>query len=115
VTPEAAHDFRSQLQQARENALKDAEAFDGVIHAIERLGSFCLGSVASLGSYQRKLEQVAELSPLSAAIPSQWRNVHTPFGTLYSMVKDARNDALHVGAFAGVAYSAKELWIRPDD
>jgi CBS domain-containing protein len=100
VRPEAAHDFRLQLQQARENALKDAEAFDGVIHAIERLGSFCLGSVASLGGYQCELRRVAELSPLATAIPSQWRNVHTPFNVLYNMVKDARNDALHVGASA---------------
>jgi hypothetical protein len=100
MTPKAAHDFRLQLQQARENALKDAEAFDGIIHVIERLGSFCLGRVESLGGYQPDVEKVAELSPLAADVPALWRNVHTPFSLLYSIVKDARNDALHIGASA---------------
>jgi len=40
MTPEAARDFRLQLQVARERALKDAEAFDGIIHVVERLGSW---------------------------------------------------------------------------
>jgi hypothetical protein len=96
----AAHDFRLQFQQARESALKDAEAFEGVIYVIERMGSFCLGKVASLGEYESEVKKVAELSPLALDIPSQWRNVHTPFSLLYKMVKDARNDALHIGAFA---------------
>ncbi len=100
MTPEAARDFRLQLQQARENALKDAEAFDGILHVVERLGSFCLGSVEGLAKYQPKLEEVVERSPLATDIPAQWRNVHTPFSLLYGMVKDARNDALHIGASA---------------
>ena len=100
VKPEAARDFRLQLQQARENALKDAEAWDGIIHVVERLGSFLLGSVGDLGKYQFSLENVAQHSPLATDIPAQWRNVHTPFDLLYSIVTDARNDALHIGATA---------------
>ena len=100
MTPEAARDFRLQLQQARENALKDAEAWDGIIHVVERLGSFLLGRVESLGIYQTKVEDVAEFSPLATDVPAQWRSVHTPFHLLYSSVKDARNDALHIGASA---------------
>jgi hypothetical protein len=100
MTPEAARDFRLQLQQARENALKDAEAFEGIIHVVERLGSFCLGRVDGLGAYQPEVEKVAELSPLATDVPALWRGVHTPFSLLYSMVKDARNDALHIGASA---------------
>jgi len=100
MSPEAARDFRMQLQQARENALKDAEAFDGIIHVVERLGSFCFGSVESLGAYQPALEKLAKLSALATKVPDVWRTVHTPFRLLYDMVKDARNDAMHQGAFA---------------
>src|ERR1017187_9447960 len=100
MKPKAARDFRLQLQQARENALKDAEAFDGIIHVVERLGSFCFGRVESLGLYQAALEKLANLSSLATKVPDKWRNVHTPFNLLYSMVKDARNDAMHQGASA---------------
>lgn len=100
MSREAARDFRLQLQQARENALKDAEAFDGIIHVVERLGSFCLGSVENLYVYRHAVEKLANLSALATDVPNQWRNVHTPFRLLYAMVKDARNDAMHQGASA---------------
>lgn len=100
MTPEAARDFRLQLQQARENALKDAEAFDEIIHAIERLGSFCKGQMLDLGKYKLVVKEVADRSPLAADVPSLWRNVHTPFSVLYDIVRDARNDALYIGASA---------------
>lgn len=100
MTPAAARDFRLQLQHARENALKDAEAFDEIIHVIERLGSFCLGKVEGLGRYQCELVEIALTSPLAEQIPGAWRSVHVPFERLYSMIKDARNDALHIGAAA---------------
>jgi hypothetical protein len=32
--------FSGQLREARENALRDSEAFDGIVHVVERLGSF---------------------------------------------------------------------------
>ncbi len=95
-----ARDFRLQLQAARENALKDAEAFEGIIHVVERLGSFCLGRVGDLGKYQTIVEEVASYSPLASELPSQWRNVHTPFSLLYDIVRNARNDAMHSGVSA---------------
>ena len=76
MTPEAARDFRLQLQLARENALKDAEAFDGIIHVVERLGSLGLGRLADLGAYKPKVAEVAERSPL-ATVHTRWRGVHT--------------------------------------
>ena len=100
MSPGAARDFRLQLQQARENALKDAEAFDSIIHVVERLGSFCLGSMENLHKYRYAVEKLAKLSALATEVPNQWRNVHTPFNLLYDMVKDARNDAMHQGASA---------------
>jgi|UniRef100_UPI003782D5FC CBS domain-containing protein len=96
----SARAFRLDLQAARENAIKDAEAFEGIIHAIERLGSFLLGRIEALGPYQPPLKDLAELSALASDIPSEWRELHTPFDLLYNEVKNARNDALHVGAYA---------------
>lgn len=37
LTPEQAREFRLEFQHAREDALKDAEAFEGIIHVVERL------------------------------------------------------------------------------
>src|ERR1035437_4038369 len=98
ITGNAAREFRIQLQQAREGAVKDAEAFDGIIQVVECLGSYCLGRVAPLAKLQPKVEEVAIRSVL-ADLPGL-RNVHTPFSVLYDLVRNARNDALHQGAYA---------------
>ena len=104
MTIESANYFRSELQKAREDALKDAEAFDGIIHVVEKFGQFLTHRVGTLGSYRTKIEEVAEYSPLATKIPTnydwRWRTLHTPFNLLYDMVKDARNDAMHQGASA---------------
>ena len=92
--------FCAQLRDARENALRDSEAFDGIIHVVERLGSFLRGEIIHLGGYKGKIEQNASYSALSENIPNQWRGSHVPFSLLYDLVTDARNDALHQGAFA---------------
>jgi hypothetical protein len=97
---ESARYFRTELQKAREDALKDAEAFDGIIHVVEKLGQFLLGRVADLGKYRDGIEEVAKESALAAEVPDRFRNVHTPFNLLYNMVTDARNDAMHIGASA---------------
>lgn len=101
LTPEQAREFRLQLQHARENALKDAEAFDGIIHVIERLGSFLMdGKGKNLRKYKDKVWQVAKYSALATDPPELWRRIHTPFSLLYDIVTDARNDAVHIGAAA---------------
>jgi hypothetical protein len=41
--------FCDQLRQAREKSLRDSEAFDEIIYAVERLGSFLCGGVGDLG------------------------------------------------------------------
>jgi hypothetical protein len=93
----SARAFRLELQAARENAIKDAEAFDGIIHIIERLGIFLFEKIGDLGKYGPYLKKLAAHSPLASRMPREW---HTPFDLLYDMVTHARNDALHIGAFA---------------
>jgi hypothetical protein len=92
--------FCDQLREARENALRDAEAFDGLIHAVERLGSFLHGQIANLGRYKPELERAVSCSALARQIPERHGNLHIPFSLLYELVRHARNDALHQGAFA---------------
>src|SRR5215472_7380941 len=96
----AAVTFSDQLREAREDALRDSEAFDGLIHVVERLGSFLRSKIYDLGGYKPDLEKAASCSALAKEIPEQHGNVHIPFSLLYDLVKDARNDALHQGAFA---------------
>ena len=96
----AALRFADQLRSAREAALKDAEAFNEVIHTVERLGSFITRSIGDLGKYKGALETIASKSALAHEVPAQFRSVLTPFSQLLDLVREARNDALHQGAFA---------------
>ena len=99
---ESARYFRTELQKAREDALKDAEAFDGIIHVVEKLGQFLTGRIGALGNddYKTEIKKVAENSSLASEIPIEMRSVHTPFSLLYNIIVNARNDAMHIGASA---------------
>jgi hypothetical protein len=99
TSAEARH-FADEFRVARGAVLKDAEDFDKVIHSVERLGSFLLGQVDSLGGYGRMISGQALRSPLASEIPEQLPEFHASFERLYELVKDARNDAMHQGAFA---------------
>lgn len=93
-------EFANQLRTARESALKDAEAFDGILHAIERLGQFLRRQPrGDLRKYEYFLTPIAERSVL-ASPPSDFREIMAPFSVVYDMVRNGRNDALHQGAFA---------------
>jgi hypothetical protein len=92
--------FFGQLRDARENALRDAEAFDGIIQVLERLGSLLLGEIGTLDKYRKVITNKVDGSALAKDIPEDWRDVHIPFSRLYELVRIARNDALHQGAFA---------------
>lgn len=92
--------FADQLRRAREAALNDAEAFDGIIHSIERLGSFLTQSIGALGKYKETLTRVAAASALAEDVPKRFRGLLMPFSQLFEVVRLARNDALHQGAFA---------------
>ena len=102
LTHDAAIYFRDQLREARALALRDAEAFDELLFTVERLGSALTSTTNTLGhsTYQTAIARIAQRSPLADKIPMQWRECHIPFQALYKSVRDARNDALHQGAFA---------------
>jgi hypothetical protein len=91
---------RAEFRDARERVLKDVEAFDAVIFAVERLGVLLTERIGDLGKYERCICQLAEASPMAHAIPVNRRVWHVPFRELYTLVRQARNDAVHQGAYA---------------
>jgi CBS domain-containing protein len=92
--------FRDQLRFGRETALKDAEGFSEILFAVERLGSFLSGEVGTLRSYLPAIQHLACDSPLGKELPKIYPGLHLPFYRLYDLVMQARNDALHQGAYA---------------
>lgn len=97
---EIALHFRNELREARAAALKDAEAFEQLIFVFERLGVFLTGSIKNLRGYAEALVREASNSPLAEKIPKDLPDWHAPFSTLYEIVKTARNEAMHEGAYA---------------
>ena len=89
--------FLNQLRQARAAVLRDAEAVDALIHVFERMGMFLTGGIGCLGDYEGKLGSLAGLTPLARKLSKE---LHIPFGKLYSSVREARNSAMHEGAYA---------------
>lgn len=92
--------YRDHLRESRDHAIADAEGFQEVLFAIERLGTAALDRVTALGGYEGRLRKIAEASPLAFCLPSKYRFLFTPFDLLYNIVRIARNDALHQGAYA---------------
>jgi hypothetical protein len=97
-----AQHFRDQLKAARANAFRDAEGFQEILFVIERLGFLITNhaKALNLGDFKPKIEKLSEKSSFAKDIPEKWRHLHTPIPELYDMVRIARNDALHQGAFA---------------
>jgi hypothetical protein len=92
--------FRDALRVARAEALRDGESFEGIVFVIERLGSLLYGRRASLRKYEPALTARASRSVLAEAIPRACPGYHTPFARLFAHVRQARNSALHEGAYA---------------
>jgi CBS domain-containing protein len=100
LSPEARIYFRDEFRTAVAAAQSDAEGFQEIIFTTERLGLTLTGKIGDLGKYKDAINRlVSESSPREyvAKQQSQW---HLPFGALYEIVRDARNDALHNGSIA---------------
>jgi len=92
--------FRDLLREARAAALKDAEGFRHLIHAIDRLGAYLAGRVLSLGRYETEILALIEPSPLAGELADLQRQLHPDTPSLYRFVVEERNAALHEGAYA---------------
>jgi CBS domain-containing protein len=98
---EVALYFRDRFRSAREAAQKDAEDFDEIIFALEQLGVYrCQEYGKGLGYYQPAIVTLAcDYSPLANPSLAQ-RPFCMPFGTLFDLVREGRNGAMHEGAYA---------------
>jgi CBS domain-containing protein len=98
--------YRDQLREARYAALADSEGFDKICFALEALGLRLLGREGDLGKYEDPIGFYARLSPvlkeLAKSRPSEFKS----FEDLYKTVRNARNDNMHVGAYARHATGA---------
>ena len=92
--------FRDQLREARATAFRDAEAFHEILYTVERIGSLLARKGLGLGRFKPIIERIADRSPLAKEVPPEHRDWHVPFSELFEVVRVARNDALHQGAFA---------------
>ena len=97
-----AQHFRDQFRAARAACVQDAEGFQEILFVVERLGFMLTNDpkAGSLHAYKPAIEKLSTISGLASEIPKRWRHLHTPICELYDIVRIARNDALHQGAFA---------------
>jgi CBS domain-containing protein len=116
LTPNEARYFRDQFRNARAAALADAEGFQQLFFCIERFGTGLTDSVSSLENYKGSIVDFARASALAERVPNKFGNLLTPFPRLYDIVKVARNEALHHGAFArNLTSSAIQLALVLED
>lgn len=91
--------FMTELRNARAAALRDAEQFDKLLFAFERLGAYLFGRQASLAKYAACIALLASRAP-GYTVYADRREFHTPFPALYEIVRTGRNGAMHEGAYA---------------
>lgn len=90
--------YACELRSARATALADAEGFDEILFAVERLGARLSGKVGTLGSYKDDLLALVAASSPASIDDDQRPAFH--FERLLELVTRGRNDALHQGAVA---------------
>lgn len=106
LLPEECLHHRDRLREARYAALADAEGFDAICFALESLGLRLLGEQATLDRYKRRIairaQKSSVLTQLATSHPSRFKS----FEALYKTIQTARNDAMHIGAYARHATEA---------
>jgi hypothetical protein len=100
VDPEIRLYFRDAFRHARAIAQQDAEGFQQILFTLETLGVMLTGRTLNLGKYEDYICDMADKSPLAEFIPSLHCEWHSSFDQIYSIVREARNEALHQGAVA---------------
>jgi hypothetical protein len=100
LKPEIARHFLDELRGARAAVLRDSEGFDSVILVLERMGRYLVKDGHGLGDYKNDLAELAAPSPLANELPEQWPGYHLTFRTLFNLIMEARNAAIHEGSLA---------------
>lgn len=98
--------FRDSLRVARAKVQADAEGFEVVVHAIERIGQHFAPEGTGLGSYEDALVALVETAGLGT----------TDLGEQLFLLRQTRNDAAHRGSFArNAAREAVLVALRLED
>lgn len=92
--------YRDRLREARYATLADAEGFGEICFAIEALGLRLLGAQAGIGKFREVMACLASDSPTLADMATEMPSMFGSFDALYEAVRQARNDAMHTGAYA---------------
>ena len=92
--------FRNLLRDARLRVLRDAEDYHDLLNTIELLGAAAKGSVSTLKGYRPHLLQIANSSAIYELAKYDRSGRYTSPERLYELLQDARNDAMHYGAYA---------------
>jgi CBS domain-containing protein len=95
--------YRDRIRRARYVALADAEGFLEICYAIEELGTRLVGSALALGPLKLALAKLVSCDAGSAPLVAP--ALFSSFDPLYEVVREARNDAMHTGAYARRAAS----------
>jgi hypothetical protein len=115
LDPEERLFYRDRLREARYAALADAEGFQQMCFAIEALGKRLRPKATGLGQCRRELQGVASRSSLLPSDGDSNRAIK-PFNALFVALTEARNDAMHTGAYARhVAADAVSLCLVLED
>lgn len=116
LTSAAALYFREQLRDARNQMLRDSEAFEPVVLVLERLGRMLCPGKDRLADFKGALVEIADASHMSRDVPTHSPNYHLPFSSLFDLVRIGRNSAVHEGALARhLASHATELALILED
>jgi hypothetical protein len=108
--------YRDELRSGRYAALADAEGFEQICFSLEALGLRLLGLQGDLGQYEDRIAFYARLSPILTELAKTHPSGFKSFEALYATVRKARNDNMHLGAYARHAtVAAIELCIGLED
>ncbi|WP_413459580.1 hypothetical protein [Herbaspirillum huttiense] len=96
--------YRDKLRAARYSALADSEGFDAVCFALEELGMRLLRRQADMNTYRERIGFYASKSCVFDDLVEE--SSFKSFNSLYDIVRRARNDSMHQGAYARHATTA---------
>lgn len=91
--------FRDELRHARAAALLNAEGFDPIVVAMERLGGLLNPAGKGFGDYKRVLLEIARVGK-HGEIDGCMPEVISNLDALFASVKTGRNASVHEGAHA---------------
>jgi CBS domain-containing protein len=114
LAPDERIYYRDRMRQARYAALEESEGFHLVCYALEELGIRLLGRQEDMGQYSAELQAIvaADMNSVPNAVPAMF----SCFPGLFRIVREARNDAMHTGAYARqVTGKAIELCLLLED